>query len=346
MKKMYCLLLAVCMTFAPAVYGAAEPETSETEMAEPSEVKEWTREGLFEDEDGNQLMVNFSDVEGYEGWAVFLSLGEETLGWIIQQEGDTLQGDLNGWDEEEEPFVVTISEEGDEGLKLEVEDGETYHFTQVDMPEASIAAYINIEGWGYIAYAEGEETPEIDPDFPEQSAYIGLAEPAVYTFFAQPEPGSLFVKWTKDGEDYSTEPAITVTLDENTEYVAVFEEDPDWQHPVMNFAGEYQCGRAHATVDCFSYDEAWITIDWGSSASELTRWIIVGRLDTDTLTITYDGASKANLVYDEEGEVESEESVYDDGTGTITFLEDGSFVWHDDQSEYEEDMTFTWAPQP
>jgi len=79
----------------------------------------------------------------------------------------------------------------------------------------------------------------------------------------------------------------------------------------MNIVGEYQCDRAHANIECFGYDEAFITIEWGSSAWELTRWIIVGKLDTDTLTIRYSGASKANLVYDEQGEIKSEESVFE-----------------------------------
>ena len=336
MKKLICMILAASMLFALAACG-------ETKPAEP-EIKEWTRQGTFEDENGNHLIVNLSETEGYEGWAVSLMLDGEAIGWIIHQEGNALRGNLNGWDENLDPFNVTITEEGEDGLKLEVEGGETYYFTPVDMPEATIIVTVNTEGMGHIAYAEGEEAPEIDPEFPAQSAYIGLAEPAVHTFLAEPEAGNLFVKWTKNGEDYSTEPQITLLLDESAEFIAVFEEDPDWQNPVMNFIGEYQCDRAHATVECFGYDEAFITIEWGSSAWELTRWIIVGKLDSDTPTINYSGASKANLVYDEQGEIKSEEPVYDDGTGTIAFNEDGTFTWHEDQSETGEDMVFEWIP--
>ena len=300
MKKLICILLTVCMLFALAACGETKPVEEES--------KEWTRQGTFEDENGNHLIVNLSETEGYEGWAISLMLDGEAVGWIIQQEGNALRGNLNGWDEEMEPFNVTVTEEGEDGLKLEVEGGETYHFTPVDVPEATIVVTVNIEGWGHIAYTEGEEVPEIDPEFPAQSAYIGLAEPAVHTFLAEPEAGNLFVKWTKNGEDYSTEPQITLLLDESAEYIAVFEEDPNWQNPVMNFVGEYQCDRAHATVECWGFDEAFITIVWGSSAWEQTRWIIVGKLDTDTLAISYSGASKAELVYDEAGEIKSDES--------------------------------------
>ena len=336
MKKLICILLTVCMLFALAACGDAKPAEQE--------IKEWTRQGTYEDEEGNHLLVNLSETEGYEGWAISLMLDGEAIGWIIRQEGNALRGNLNGWDENLDPFNVTITEEGEDGLKLEVEGGETYHFTPADVPEAKIVVTVNMEGWGHIAYAEGEEAPEIDPEFPAQSAYIGLAEPAVYTLLAEPEAGNLFVKWTKNGEDFSTEPQITLLLDESAEYIAVFEEDPSWQNPVMNFVGEYQCDRAHATVECWGFDEAFIKIEWGSSARELTRWIIVGKLDTDTLTVSYSGASKANRVCDEQGEVKSEESVYDDGTGTITFRNDGSFTWHEDQSETGKDMVFERVP--
>ena len=50
------------------------------------------------------------------------------------------------------------------------------------------------------------------------------------------------------------------------------------------------------------------------------------------------------MVYDENGEIKSEETVYEDGTGTIVFSMDGTFTWHEDQSEYGTDMVFEWLP--
>lgn len=34
--------------------------------------------------------------------------------------------------------------------------------------------------------------------------------------------------------------------------------------------------------------------------------------------------------------------VYDDGTGTIAFHDDGSFTWHENQSETGEELVFGW----
>lgn len=218
MKKLMSLLLAAGMLFALAACGGrnAEPEAAE-----------WTRQGSYEDGNGNLLLLTRSETEGYEGWAVTFMLDGEMIGWIIQQEGNTLRGNLRGWDENEEPFVVTISEEGADGLKLEVEGGEAYHFTPMDIPDATIFVSVNTYGLGRIAYAEEGEEPQFDDDFPAQSIQLNLAEPTTYVMEARADKDWVFVKWTKNGEDYSTEKRITVELAESADFVAVFDLDPD-----------------------------------------------------------------------------------------------------------------------
>lgn len=342
MKKALCMFLAVCMLFALAACGAKTEAPAQQSPA--SESKTWDRAGYFIDENDNMLSITWMEDVVEPGWYVGAMIDDYMGGWTLQQEGSALHGDLNAGDESEEPFIVTVTEEGEDGILLVVEGGESYHFKSYEMPTASIIVTINTEGWGNIAYAEGEEAPEIDTDYPAQSGYIGLAEPAVHTFVAWPQAGSVFVKWTRNGEDYSTEPQITVNLDESADFIAVFEEDPDWQNPVMNFIGEYRCDRAHALVECIGKEEAWITIEWSGSVSEAARWIIVGKLDLDTLTIEYSGCGKSIVTYNEDGEEVAQEQVYGDGTGTIVFHDDGTFTWHEDQSEYGEDLLFEWQP--
>ncbi len=335
MKKKLCLLLAVCMMFALAACGKQE---------EP-EAKEWTRQGYFIDENQNLLSVTWMDDVDEPGWYVGVMLGEDPIedswGGMLPQEGNALRGSLLSSGSKDD-LTVAVSEDGTDGLLLALAGGETYRFKEYEMPTASIIVNVNTEGWGNIDYAEGEEIPEVDLEYPSQSAYIGLAEPAVHTFFAWPQAGNRFVKWTKNGEDFSTEAQFTALLEESAEYVAVFEEDPDWQNPVMNFVGEYQCDRAHATIECVGFEDAWITIEWGSSAWELTRWDICGTLDPDTMSLAYSGCTKSNIVYEENGEIKSQEPVYEDGTGTIVFHEDGTFTWYEDQSENTAGMVFTW----
>ena len=353
MKKIICFVLCAALLLALGACGAKKepsaqiPPAQET-PATPEPAAEWTRSGYFTDENDNMLSVTWMEDIDEPGWYVGCMLGEDWIedawGGTLQQDGNALRGVLPSSGSKDD-LTVTVSEEGATGVQLAIEGGETYHFTLFDIPEATIFVSVNTEGWGgMIEYAEGEEAPEIDPEWPYQSAQINLAEPETYTFAAAAEAGYVFIKWTKDGADFSTEPVVTVLLDESAEYVAVFEEDPDWQNPVMNFIGEYQCGRAHALVECFDKQDAWITIEWGSSAWEIARWNIVGTLDMDTLTLAYEWCSKVIVVYGEDGEVESENPEYEDGTGTIAFHDDGTFTWHEDQSVYGEDMVFEWAP--
>ncbi|MBR0208987.1 MAG: hypothetical protein IJQ43_08830 [Oscillospiraceae bacterium] len=338
MKKLICLTLTLCMLFALAACGAAAP------AEEPA--AEWSREGYFADEEGNFLSVTRMDDVVEPGWYVGFSNGEDLIldsyGGILPQEGNSLRGSLpSGGDNP--ALTVTVSEEGEDGLLLAIEGGESYHFKPMDMPAADHAVSINTEGPGQIAYARTEEELSFEGYF--TSSYFPLWEPGSYVLGARTdEEGWAFIKWTKDGEDFSTDPIITVELNDDAAFVAVFDYvGADGQNPVMNFIGDYQCDRARAHVECLGDDAAHITIDWGSSAWEHAHWEITGPLDTETLSISYSGCVKTIVVYDDNGELKSEDVEYEDGSGTVTFGEGLSFTWHEDRAE-REDMVFEWVP--
>ncbi len=340
MKKFLCLLLAVALISAFTACGSGS-----------GEAEGWTREGYFTDE--NDLMASVTYMEDIDepGWYVGLLTGEDwvedSYGGTLSVEGNTLKGTLTSGGSKGD-INVTVSEEGEDGLMVEVEGGETYHFKEYDMPDATIFVNINTEGLGNIAYTEGEETPEIDEEYPYQSAQINLAEPTTHTFLAWPREGNKFVKWTKDGEDFSTDAQITVLLDETAEYIAVFETDENYQDPVEPFKGEYrgkegQCERASASVFANGDGTALINIQWGSSADSARVWVMSGKLDTETMTLTYNDCSVTDVTYNSNGETEDEVADHYDGTGTIVFNDDGTFIWNDDQDEYD-DLTFEKAP--
>lgn len=222
MRKTVSVVLALVMVLSLLTACGKQPVGN---VADPSEPFEWTREGYFTDEDSNMMYVFKSEEKDHPGWVVGCVIGETIHGWYIQQEGNTLHGDLAG-DFSDGEFVVTVSEEGKDGLMLAVEGGNTYHFTPYDMPEANIFVNINTEGLGQIAYAEYNENEEaqinFSEDYPAQSAQINLEEPAKYILGAKPDDGWKFLRWTKNGETISTEEQINVELAESAEYVAVF----------------------------------------------------------------------------------------------------------------------------
>ena len=80
MKKIICLLPAVCLLFALAACGA--------EKSEP-EITEWTREGYYTDENENMLSVTRMDDVADPGWYVGFFSGEnpieDSYGGIVPQ---------------------------------------------------------------------------------------------------------------------------------------------------------------------------------------------------------------------------------------------------------------------
>ena len=86
-----------------------------------------------------------------------------------------------------------------------------------------VTIMVNIKGVdGNVAITDDGTEPELDPEFPAQSAYMNVEKGTVVKILAEPEEGYRFFKWTVDGKEYSTEPLITVTAEEDTEFIAEF----------------------------------------------------------------------------------------------------------------------------
>ena len=118
----------------------------------------------------------------------------------------------------------------------------------------------------------------------------------------------------------------------------------DGQNPIMNFIGYYSCDRASIFIEPDGDRGAKAVVDWGSNATESTTWEMSGAFDTENLTISYSDCIKTNYVYNENGDIESMEEVYADGSGKIIFTDgqDLSLIWEDDQESAAEGMVFTY----
>ena len=94
--------------------------------------------------------------------------------------------------------------------------------TQGTETEETVAVItIGTEGPGTIAYARSEADLNYEGGY--MSAICGLQHPETWVLGAKPAgDDSSFVKWTRNGEDYSAEAVITVDLDGDTSFVAVF----------------------------------------------------------------------------------------------------------------------------
>ena len=111
------------------------------------------------------------------------------------------------------------------------------------------------------------------------------------------------------------------------------------QNPIMNFIGNYQADRATALVEADGDTGGKVTIDWGGSATDGVTWVLTGTFDPNTLKLTYKKGVKTEYSY--EGKKKTEETIYSNGTGTITFNDKkATFTWKDDKEDAGKGLTF------
>lgn len=147
--------------------------------------------------------------------------------------------------------------------------------------------------------------------------------------------GTALVKASAPAAEEAAQPAKEETTAAEAE---------DGQNPVMNVIGDYASGRASIHIDAGEGHAASASVSWSSSAAEHSEWTMSGTFNSDTHTFEYTGCTKKNFVYAEDGSVESEETVYTDGTGRMVFSEDPlSLTWEDDKENAADGMTFTYS---
>ena len=125
-------------------------------------------------------------------------------------------------------------------------------------------------------------------------------------------------------------------------------EEYDFQNPVMNLVGMYEdetSQRAVMVVECSGEIEADVQILWSSDAAECTTWTFTGQYFAEAGEIYYNNCVKAVSTFDENGN-ETEEILYEDGTGTLTIGEDNTILWKDDKEDAGVDCRFVFCAAP
>ena len=115
------------------------------------------------------------------------------------------------------------------------------------------------------------------------------------------------------------------------------------QNPAMNFAGTYAYGRCAILVEPQGDNNVTFLVTWGSSASEHSEWTMSGKFDTHTLTAAYTDGVRKDVVFKEDGTVDKETVIYENGKGTFVFRDNGTMSWVDEEEQAAEGITFTYA---
>ena len=156
------------------------------------------------------------------------------------------------------------------------------------------------------------------------------------------EDGS--VTWQDDKEDIAKGCRFVLDEELSKEVRARMEEQDIFRNPVLNWSGRYHDAENISrsmtiTPSSDSTNACDIIIDEEGEDSAVSRMTMTGTFDEKELKITYSNCKLAKGRFDDDGNFEEEEIVYEDGTGTITFDNSGDTikaVWHDDKSDGED----------
>ena len=123
-------------------------------------------------------------------------------------------------------------------------------------------------------------------------------------------------------------------------------ESSEEQNPAAEYAGNYVCDRASIYIGVNDEDGSMnALVNWGSSVSESSIWSMSGTFDPETLQFEYHDCVRTDYVYDENGDIESQEEAFTGGHGFMTFKNDGikTLTWQEDQEHVADDMVFEYT---
>ncbi|MBP5271518.1 MAG: hypothetical protein ILO43_00915 [Clostridia bacterium] len=112
--------------------------------------------------------------------------------------------------------------------------------------------------------------------------------------------------------------------------------------PVQRFQGRYGNGRCTIDVKGVANNTVEIHVYWSSSAWEHSEWTMSGNFDEDKngFYVYYSDGVRKDYKYNDDGKVESTETVYQGGKGAFRF--NGNKLTWDDHAEHIADgIVFT-----
>ena len=248
MKKLVTLMLLTAMMLSLVSCGSGG---------------KWERYGYFSDTEGNTLYIS-DPGEDAEEWYVEFSDGKDVYTGYCEGKGSKLTGMLECELSEDavSEMEITLTNDGKDGVKAKIKDASTCKMTHAET--APIVITIDTDGFGFIRALT--ESREPDSDGYVSSMDLDLMVPVVYELTARGENDWAFVKWTKNGEDFSADRKLTVTFSETADYVAVFE------YPRIHTDDVGQYGDSHeATFYEYPSDFIYSFINGNADSGTLER---------------------------------------------------------------------------
>ena len=122
----------------------------------------------------------------------------------------------------------------------------------------------------------------------------------------------------------------------------------DSQNPSMNWAGPYtDTTRKDRTMLVYSGSEegtdCMVTITDSPTPETMIDWMMTGEFDLETMSITYTECVKTEYALDADGNITSENKIYEDGTGRFVIDDESQTItWIDDKEDAGKGSVFAF----
>ena len=108
-----------------------------------------------------------------------------------------------------------------------------------------------------------------------------------------------------------------------------------------DFEGQYYAGKGNLSITYEGNDEFLIEVWWGIDAASHGEWVMTATYDPGIRTLSYKDCVKHEYTLKDNGEVDTDETVYTDGTGTIKIVDYNTILWTDDKEHIADDVPMT-----
>ena len=112
------------------------------------------------------------------------------------------------------------------------------------------------------------------------------------------------------------------------------------QSQTYDFEGQYYVGKGNLSITQQESGDFLIEVWWGDSAATHGEWVMHGKFD-GVDTITYSDCEKHEYTLKDNGEVDTDETVYTNGTGSIKIVDANTIMWNDDMEHIADEVQMT-----
>lgn len=147
---------------------------------------------------------------------------------------------------------ATADSDAEAGAAETAETAEAPEPSPEDAADEMVLIRINTDGPGEIAFSEDGQTPVFNEEFPASSAFTHVAKGSAVALSARGQENYRFVKWMQDGQYYSGDADIAPTVEEDTEFIAVFGMSSGFEGPAVTDIGDAKTMADVLPLPCWS----------------------------------------------------------------------------------------------